>query len=69
MTYVTCDICEDISGLMPMGSMLIAVIAEYAMGIILVTEIINYANLMSSSRMRFFFPKFSIFPLLELKEE
>lgn len=57
MTYVTCDVCDDISGLIQTGSMLIVVTVEYAMGIILVTDTIYYENLMSSSsKNEIFFP-------------
>lgn len=55
MTYVTCDICDDISGPILSGSMLIVVIAEYAMDIILVTETIYLQILrLPQLRMRFF---------------
>lgn len=56
------DIRDDISGLIPTGSMLIVVIVEYAMSIILVTETINCANLMSSSsKNEIFFPQIQYF--------
>lgn len=69
MTYVTCDICDGISGYILTGSRLIDVKVEYAMGIILMTETIC-VNLMSSScNNEIFSPRFSIFTLPLLTAE